>query len=66
MPTQSSKNNTPNPINTDATSETSNSLKISLVNLFDVTSYLYRLVKEDSYIQTRAPESVPCLAGEAR
>lgn len=39
MPTQRSKNNTPNPENNAATSEINNSLIISLVNFVLVTSY---------------------------
>lgn len=39
MPTHKSKNNTPNPENTAATKDISNSLNISLVNLVLVTSY---------------------------
>lgn len=39
MPTQRSKNNTPNPENIAATKEINNSLNISLVNFVLVTSY---------------------------
>lgn len=41
IPTHNSRNTTPNPMNTEATNDTSSSLDRSRVNLLLVTSYLY-------------------------
>lgn len=47
MPTHSRRKRTPKPINTDATSATSNSLNTSRVNFVDVTSYLSASVNKE-------------------
>lgn len=49
MPTHNRRNKTPNPIKTDATSDTNNSLKISLVNLLEVTSYLDMVLRNCAF-----------------